>query len=233
MLPARKVCAEKICYSSAQLTEKGEKAMLPVIVCIGKPTLKKYYLQDADVTPYVGADSNGLFGVGALVFREDGTQRNDFWGLFTPGFLIQTWRGMKLLEAMPSILNGSLCNAYTFSKEAVIEFDEGALSLESSVFGDRDSFRRARAQVLSMFPEEDELAWMLRLSREHKVELSEHEIEDARASLAPAEVILERLKAADAQREERKLAKAKAQARHVRKLANSPKGKRLFKKLFG
>ncbi len=214
-----------------------------VIVATGN-TGKKFFngeTEQVDVTPFVGQDSMGQFGVGLFVTRADGAKQGWTWGLIGPRHLIQSWRAMKLLEEMPRIqLHGTPSHCWSLAAEQLRGYDDKYLDEEGALYGDYEKFREARAKVLAMFPTDDELKAMLAVVEEHELDISVKEVERERKKYpTPVEAILQRLRVADDARRERDRVetevRAKREAERVKipEAAILPKRKGFFRRLFG
>ncbi len=212
------------------------------VVCIGQ-TSKKFFngeTERVDITPFVGQDNVGQFGIGLFVTRPNGTKQDWTWGLIRPRHLIQSWRAMKLIEEIPRVvLHGTLCHCWILANENIYGYNKKYLDEEGTVYGDYEKFREARAKVLAMFPTDDELKAMLAVVGEQELDVRVEEIEEQRKKLSSAEEILKRLIVVDDIRRKRDCLKAdthsKREAEGVR-IPNPvafPKLKSFFLKLLG
>lgn len=90
--------------------------MSAVIIAKGKPSLKTVFGEKKWVTPVVVAYGEGKdldsFGVGFFYGRKT-RGKGSVWGLFTPYALLQSWRGMKILEGVKVIGSATLCACWT------------------------------------------------------------------------------------------------------------------------
>lgn len=158
----------------------------PIVVCRGA-TSKKFVngaSVETDVTPCVGQDRMGHFGVGIISLQPDGIERIWLWGLIMPRHLIQSWRAMKLLEETPRIdVHRTLSHYWTLAGEMLYGYSDRLLNPEGAAFGDYEKFRETRARVLAQFPNDDELNAMLAIIAGHELDIDFKEIEKERATL--------------------------------------------------
>ncbi|MBY0472990.1 hypothetical protein K2Q00_01730 [Patescibacteria group bacterium] len=213
-----------------------------VVVLTGNTGKKFFYgeTEQADVTPFVGQDNMGQFGIGIAVTRPNGTKQGWIWGLVMPRHLIQSWRAMKLLEEMPRIkLPGTLSHCWSLAKEKLQGYDYKYLDEEGAVWGSYEKFREARAKVLAMFPTDDELKAMLAIVNEQGLNIRVEEIEEQREKLSSADGILKRLIVADDVWRERDRLEAESRAKRESERvkasdpASLPGRKGFFRQLFG
>jgi hypothetical protein len=195
-----------------------------VVVCTGKSSKKFINNSEdqVDVTPFIGQDHMGQFGVGFKLLHNNGCQEGRLWGLMMPQHLIQSWRAMKMIEELPRIeLCGTLTGSWYMAREN-LGYDSRYLDKEGHVFGDYEKFRELRARVLAMFPNNDELIAMLALAEENSIKLDTYEIEEERNKLSSADEILKRLRIADDARCERNRLEAEVSANREAERAKIP-----------
>lgn len=130
------------------------------------------------VIPFVGADREGEFaqmGVG-LTFPDE--QKGTIWGPVMPHALIQSWRGMKILERIENIGHGTLCACWTVARRDVHDSDERYLEELAKQLGGADKLQTLRAEVLASAPSADELNVMITNLREKGVDVDSWELEE-------------------------------------------------------
>ncbi|MBI5787107.1 MAG: hypothetical protein HY446_00980 [Candidatus Niyogibacteria bacterium] len=130
------------------------------------------------VIPFVGADCEGEFaqmGVG-LIFP--GEQNGTVWGLVMPHPLIQSWRGMKILERIERIGHGTLCACWTIARRDVHDSDQRHLDELAEQVGGTDKLQALRDEVLASVPSADELNAMITKLREKGVDVDSWELEE-------------------------------------------------------
>lgn len=130
------------------------------------------------VVPFVGADREGEFaqmGIG-LIFPDEG--KGNIWGLVTPHALIQSWRGMKILEKVETINHGTLCACWTVARRDVHDSDKRCLDELAEQFGGMEKLQAVREDVLTSVPSADELNTMITNLREKGVEVDGWELEE-------------------------------------------------------
>ncbi len=159
-----------------------------VIATRGAPSQKIVDGELQMVVPFVGTDSKGEYAqMGIGVVFPDGEA--EFWGLCIPHNLIQSWRGMKLLEQVERIEHGTLCACWTVVTRKFHDSDRRHLDNLANQFGGLDELEEARNAVLSSAPGADEIKSMITVLRENNVtfnssELAE-EIEAGRITSTP------------------------------------------------
>ena len=104
--------------------------MATAIIAKGKPNFKTVEGQRRLVTPCVvlyGSDDGGgyhSFGIGFFYGRGRRLRRGgQVWGLMMPQILLQSWRGMKILEGVKVINYGTLCACWTSGTPEMREDD--------------------------------------------------------------------------------------------------------------
>lgn len=130
------------------------------------------------IVPFVGADREGEFaqmGVG-LIFSDE--QKGTIWGLVMPHALIQSWRGMKILERIEKIGHGTLCACWTVARRDVHDSDKRHLEELAEQVGGADKLQAIRDEVLASVPSADELNTMITNLREKGVEVDSWELEE-------------------------------------------------------
>ncbi len=130
------------------------------------------------VVPFVGADREGEFaqmGVG-LIFPDE--QKGTTWGLVMPHALIQSWRGMKILERIEHIGHGTLCACWTVARRDVHNSDKSHLDELAEQVGGADKLQALRDEVLASVPSAEELNAMITNLREKGVDVDSWELEE-------------------------------------------------------
>jgi len=128
--------------------------------------------------PFVGTDREGEFaqmGVG-LIFPDE--QKGTIWGLVSPHALIQSWRGMKILEQVEIINNGTLCACWYAGGQKVHESDKHYLDDLAERLGGTEKLQMLRGEILSSMPNTDELNSMITNLREEGVDVDSWELEE-------------------------------------------------------
>lgn len=150
--------------------------MTLVIAARGSQSEKIVDGQPRQVVPFVGADREGEFaqmGVG-LTFPDENT--GTIWGLVVPHTLIQSWRGMKILEYVDRVDSGTLCACWTVARREVHESDERHLDELAEQLGGADALQAVRDEVLESVPDADELELMITTLRERGVGVDSWEL---------------------------------------------------------
>lgn len=130
------------------------------------------------VIPFVGADREGEFaqmGVGLIIPEE---QKTIIWGLLCPHVLIQSWRGMKILERIDYIDDGTLCACWTIARFDIHDSDKRYLNELAEQVGSADKLQTLRDEVLASVPTADELNAMITILREKNIEVDSWELEE-------------------------------------------------------
>jgi hypothetical protein len=148
-----------------------------VVAIQGEMSEKVVDGQTRKVVPFVGADREGEFsqmGVG-LLFPENGS--GTLWGLVMPHCLIQSWRGMKILEHIKEIGHGTLAGCWYAGKENLSDSDKRYLDELAVQFSSREEFDAIRAGALDAAPSSEEVESMIRNLREKGVDIDSWELE--------------------------------------------------------
>lgn len=160
-----------------------------VIAALGKESLKAVDGRIQRAIPFVGTDRPGQFsslGVGVLL--PDNDNRGQIWGLVMPHMVIQSWRGMKILENVEVIEPGTLCAAWYVGGREVHPSEQRYIDEFSSKIG-KDKFETQRAGILEQAPPADELERMLNTLRDNQVNVStwelQQEVEAGRIGSSP------------------------------------------------
>lgn len=130
------------------------------------------------VVPFVGADREGEFaqmGVG-LIFPDE--QKGTVWGLAFPHALIQSWRGMKILERVEHIGHSTLCACWTVARRDVHNSDKRYLDELAEQVGGADKLQSLRDEILASMPSADELNAMITNLREGGVDVDSWELQE-------------------------------------------------------
>lgn len=151
--------------------------MSVVIATRGVPSVKIVDGQRRHVVPFVGADREGEFaqvGIG-LIYPDGG---GTIWGCVMPHSLIQSWRGMKILERIERIDHGTLCGCWTIARRDVHTSDKRHLDELAEQVGGADKLQALRDEVLASVPSADELNAMITSLREKSVDVNSWELEE-------------------------------------------------------
>lgn len=146
----------------------------------GSESEKVVDMRRKKVIPFVGADREGEFaqmGVG-LIFPDEQKQKGTIWGLLVPHALIQSWRGMKILERIERIDHGTLCACWTVARREVHDSDKRHLDELAEQLGSADKLQVLRDEVLASVPSTDELNTMIVNLREKGVDVDSWELEE-------------------------------------------------------
>ena len=128
------------------------------------------------VIPFVGADGEGEFAqLGIGIFLPDEGHAS-CWGLVMPHALVQSWRGMKLLEKVDRIEHGTLCHCWTVAKHELPASDEKYLH-ELSTSAEGVDIYLLRTQVLNSAPPAADLESMINNLRRKEVGVDSFELE--------------------------------------------------------
>ncbi|OHA88073.1 MAG: hypothetical protein A2653_02615 [Candidatus Zambryskibacteria bacterium RIFCSPHIGHO2_01_FULL_43_25] len=130
------------------------------------------------VVPFVGADSEGEFaqmGIG-LIFPDE--QKGIIWGLAMPHKLIQSWRGMKILERIERIYYSTLYACWTMAQRDVHDGDKSDFYELAEQVGGSAKLQALRDEVLASVPSADELNAMITNLREKGVDVDSCELEE-------------------------------------------------------
>jgi hypothetical protein len=149
-----------------------------VIAARGTQAEKVVDGQRVQVIPFVGADREGdsaQMGIG-LIFHDE--QKGTMWGLLIPHALIQSWRGMKILEHIERIDHGTLCACWTVARRDVHDSDKRHLEELAEQLGGTDKLQTLRDEVLASVPTADELNAMITNLREKGVDVDSWELEE-------------------------------------------------------
>jgi hypothetical protein len=180
-----------------------------VIAISGERSKKIINNQLIEVTPFVGADSEGEFaqmGFGFLLTEETESSKGHIWGLLAPHQLIRSWRSMKILERLERIEDGTLCCCFYAAQREISNNDQQYLDRLAEQLGDAKKLQTILTEVMALNPNAVEMETMLNALRRAKVDISEWELQEeikaGRISNSPLiETIIEE---AEARREEHK-----------------------------
>lgn len=146
------------------------------------------------VIPFVGADREGEsanVGIG-LIFPDE--ERGTIWGWIMPHALIQSWRGMKLLEQIERIGGGTLCDCWYGAGHCVHDSDKCHLDELAKQLGGADKLQVLLDEVLISTPSPDELNAMITNLREKGVDVDCRELrEEVRAGRIAMSPLIEML----------------------------------------
>ncbi|MCF7843933.1 hypothetical protein K9M47_03480 [Candidatus Gracilibacteria bacterium] len=130
------------------------------------------------VTPFVGTNESGMLaqlGIGLLL-----PENKVFtWGLVIPHTLIQSWRGMKILEQADTIFsNETLCACFTVASGSIQNTANYYIKALSGSFGSVDKLQEVRREVLASVPNESELEKMITVLETNYVQVDVNEIRE-------------------------------------------------------
>lgn len=134
--------------------------------------------QRKQVVPFVGADREGEFaqmGIG-LIFPDE--ENGTIWGLLSPHVLIQSWRGMRILEKIETINHGTICACWTVARKNIHESDKRHLEELALQLGDDDKLQAFLDEVLVSVPSTDEINTMITNFRERGVDVDSWELDE-------------------------------------------------------
>ena len=154
-----------------------QKTMSLVIAMRGSRSEKFVDTKHRKVIPFVGANHEGEFaklGVG-LIFP--GERESTIWGSEGPCLLIQSWRGMRILERIEHTDYGTLRACWTVAGRKIPDSDECYRDELARQLG-ADELRALRREVLASLPSADELNVMVMNLREKDVDVDSREIEE-------------------------------------------------------
>ena len=123
------------------------------------------------VIPFVGADREGEFSqLGLGILLEDGSAT--IWGLVMPHNVIQSWRGMKLLEELPCVGSGTFCYCWTLMRgDDRRDHEQQYFNELAAQIGTEQLEKRIR-EIRASVPSSEELEKMLEAFREKGVDVS-------------------------------------------------------------
>ncbi|MFZ3044096.1 MAG: hypothetical protein WA058_03270 [Minisyncoccia bacterium] len=149
-----------------------------VIAARGQQTVKIVGKETKKVIPFVGADNEGEFaqmGVG-LIFPDEA--RAIIWSLASPHNVIQSWRGMKILEKLGRVGHGTLCACWTVARHDLHESDRRYFDMLVEQVGSIEELSAIRDAALGSVPSPDELNDMIVNFREKGVYVGSREFEE-------------------------------------------------------
>jgi len=160
-----------------------------VVAIRGKPSTKIVNGQSRNVVPFVGADRAGKYsqvGVG-LIYPDDETWV--VWGLAIPHSIIQSWRGMKILERLGEIEHGTLCGCWYAAKQNPHEVDVPFINSITELVGGTANLQELQRSVLVSAPSASEINSMITNLRNQEVDVCcselKEEIESGRIETSP------------------------------------------------
>ena len=164
--------------------------MNAVIAIKGKESRKLVGSRRHRVIPFVGADRRGEFAqLGLGLIFPDRKGRNIFWGLLLPHSLIQSWRGMKVLERVKRIDEFTLCACWYAGRREIHEMDRETVDGLAEQLGGIVKLETISEKVLASAPRPVELDAMIRNLRKQGVDVDsrelEEEIEAGRVAMSP------------------------------------------------
>lgn len=164
-----------------------------VIVAFGEEGRKVVDGKIQRAIPFVGVEELGevsQMGVGILL--PDAVTKGQFWGLITDK-IIQSWRGMKILEHIEEIDNESLSAAWRAGGreddpiDKIYSSDKLVGKLASKI--GKEKFQTLRTKIHNQAPPADELQKMLTTLKDNQVDIDglelQQEIEAGRVASTP------------------------------------------------
>ena len=130
------------------------------------------------VVPFVGTDREGPFaqmGVG-FIFVGETDMGMSIWGLLGPHKLIQSWRGMKVLERVEHIGHGTLCACWYAGGRKIAESETSYLNTLAAGLGGMETLHALREKVLASAPTSAELDSMISILRGHGIDIDDREL---------------------------------------------------------
>lgn len=130
------------------------------------------------VTPFVGTEGEGIcskLGIG-LLFQGN---NSIFWGQIVPHALIQSWRGMKMLERVDLVTGEeTLRSCWTVARNNIYGTTNHYMKTLSHSFSDFSLLEKSHHEILDSFPTAGELETMIILLQERNIPIDTQEIED-------------------------------------------------------
>jgi hypothetical protein len=160
------------------LQHKEEAAMSKSVIAIQGETSEK--IVDGKVRkviPFVGSDSEGEFSQLGIGFLYPESNSGCIWGLVMPHHIIQSWRGMKILENVKEIGHGTLAECWYAGDENLSDSDKRYLDELAVQFSSREEFDTIRAEILGTAPSPEEIESMIHNLREKDVGIDSWELE--------------------------------------------------------
>lgn len=165
-----------------------------IIATRGTPSEKVIGGQRKLVVPFVGADREGELSQMGIGLTFLGEEKGTIWGLVMPHALIQSWRGMKILEKVETINNGTLCACWTIARRNIHDSDKYQLNKLSEAFGGDEKLQAILDEVFASVPSDEEINTMITILREKGVEVDSWElIEEVNAGRIAMSPLIEAL----------------------------------------
>ncbi len=159
--------------------------------------------------PFVGADRKGEFaqmGIG-LIFPDE--KEVTIWGLASPHALIRSWRGMKILEQIEIISDGTLCACWYAGSQKIHESEKRYLDNLAERLGGTEKLQMLRGEILSSVPSFDELTSMIGNFYVRGVDVDSWELqEEVKAGRISTSSLIETLVREDEERRQAHLRKS-------------------------
>jgi hypothetical protein len=154
-----------------------------IIALRGESSLKELDGFLEVMTPFVGTDGPGKFsefGIGLLSVDD---QVLIFWGTVVPHALIQSWRAMKLLEQISSLKTEILSACWHLARpESLIDDDLRYFRSLNDLSAAPGTAEKLRGEVLSLFPSTALIDQMIRIFRNHSIDLDVIDLQTGVAS---------------------------------------------------
>ena len=145
---------------------------MSIIVLIrGEPSEKIVNDESQTVIPFVGIEqesSSTQMGIG-LIIPDQGIK---FWGLLSPHALIQSWRGMKILEQVKCVEKSTLCACWEIATREIHSSNRRYLNEIASQFGGLTELEQARKVILTSAPTAEGLEYMINIIRENNIKIT-------------------------------------------------------------
>ena len=158
-----------------------------VILAKGQETVGAKNGNETITIPLLAADNEGEFaqlGVGYILRGRRSYKGIDVgelpgvtmgvWGLVSPHHLIQSWRGMKILEHIEAVNHSTLCHCW-YAGGRVIERENDIADVVGQL--GQSNLDELREQLLSTGPAPFELDQMLQVAREWGIDINGGELE--------------------------------------------------------
>lgn len=149
-----------------------------VIALQGKESTKIVDGKEVRVIPFVGSDDEGTFSQMGIGILDPVSGRASIWGLVAPHLIIQSWRGMKILEKVKVIESGTLCHCWTVANRNMPECDRRHLESLAKQCGGLEKVNQIRDQVLNSVPGPKVLDRMITRLNEKGVDIDRWDLEE-------------------------------------------------------
>lgn len=163
-----------------------------IIATLGTRSEKVVDGRRQQVIPFVGADREGEFAQIGIGFTLPDEKKGRIWGTAFPNALIQSWRGMKILEQIDCIGNATLCACWTIAQRTIHVSDERHFNKLAEQVGGADKLQTLRTEILGSAPSADELDAMITNLRLKHVDVSDQELrEEVRSGRISTSILIE------------------------------------------